>query len=233
MKHRRLPLTVAIVVIVTGCMRPDASPRETQQPSSQVELHDRHFEEYVAAMSPKRRAWQKPEEVIAVLQFKEGDQVADLGCGTGYFTLRLAKVVGSTGRVWAVDIKQKALDKVREHAENVDLDNIEYVLTAPDDPSLPTKQIDTIFIVDVYHHLSDRVSYVKELRRALVPGGRIVIIDFIPKDKEKRGFGPPLKMQVECEAVDAEMMEAGFRLKKSHTFLPEQYFVEYCVREGN
>ncbi|MEK7731180.1 MAG: methyltransferase domain-containing protein, partial [Planctomycetota bacterium] len=107
------------------------------------------------------------------------------------------------------------------------LSNIEYVHCLADDPQLPVASADTIVIVNTFHHFADRRAYVAKLRKALLPGGRIVNIDFIPKPREQRGFGPPLEMQLPRETVDADMAAAGLRPARVHEFLPEQYFVEY------
>ncbi len=98
------------------------------------------------------------------------------------------------------------------------------------DPKLPAGEVDTIFIVDTYHHFNYRPVYVAKLRRALAPGGRIVIIDFIPKSREERGFGPRLEMQLDRATIDSEMAASGLQPAAVHTFLPEQYFVEYHVK---
>ncbi len=81
--------------------------------------------------------------------------------------------------------------------------------------------------MNTYHHFDARQEYVPKLVSALAPSGRLVNIDFIPKSREERGFGPRLEMQLSREAVDAEMSAAGLRAVAAHSFLPEQYFVEY------
>ncbi len=192
----------------------------------------RDLENYIARMeSPDRQVWQKPEQVIAALQLEPGEKVADLGCGPGYFTLPVAKAVGPQGRVWAVDIEPRMLERVRQHTANNKLQNIEMVLAQANDPHLPEGQVDTILIVNTYHHFNYRPVYVSKLRRALAPGGRVVIIDFVPKPRAERGFGPPLEMQLSRKVVDAELATSGFYPAVEHTFLPEQYFVEYLLKE--
>ncbi len=197
--------------------------------------HDRPHRDinaYMAAMeSPQRAAWQKPDQVLAALKLRPGERVADVGAGPGYFTLPIAEAVGKTGKVWAVDIEPKMLDRCRERANAEGIDNIQYILAREDDPLLPDGGVDTIFIVDTYHHFGERPAYVARLRRALADGGRIVIIDFVPKSREERGFGPPLSMQLSQATVDEEMATADLRPALVHTFLPEQYFVEYRVQE--
>ncbi len=186
--------------------------------------------EYVARLEePSRESWQKRDEVLAALGLKPGERVADVGCGPGYFAVPIAVAVGPEGKVWAVDVEPKMLERTGQHAREAGVSNVELVNCREDDPGLPVGRVDTILIVNTYHHFPNRAAYVAKLREALVPGGRLVNIDFIPKSRDERGFGPPLKMQIPREAVDAEMVAAGFRPVGSYDFLPEQYFVEYVT----
>ena len=191
-----------------------------------------NLDDYIARMeSPDRVQWQMPEQVVSALNLKPGERVADLGCGPGYFTLPLAEAIGPTGMIWAVDIEPKMLHRLQEQAEDRKLQNIQTVLTTEDDPGLPIGAVDTIFIVNTYHHFSYRPVYVSKLKRALAPGGRIVIIDFVPKSRDERGFGPPREMQLSRQTVDAELATSGFHPAAEHAFLPEQYFVEYRLKQ--
>jgi SAM-dependent methyltransferase len=99
-----------------------------------------------------------------------------------------------------------------------------------DDPQLPPASLDTILLVDTYHYIENRAEYARRLRAALAPGGRVVIIDYVPKSWKKRPWGPLPGQQVSRETVDKEMAAAGLKPVRSHSFLPEQYFVEYAVR---
>lgn len=229
---------MATTACAGGCKGPDVSSQTSNSRAHAESRSSAHqhghgdIEAYIARMeSPDRAKWQKPNEVIAALDLKLGERVADVGCGPGYFTLPLARTVGPKGRVWAVDIEPKMLDRLRQHVAKAKLNNIEYVLAPQDNPSLPEGHIDTILIVNTYHHFEYRPAYLSRLRHALTGKGRIVIIDFVPKSPDERGFGPPLEMQLPVETVDAELASAGFEPAARHTFLPEQYFVEYRVRK--
>ncbi len=225
----RSPFSVALVVSgilcssFTACRGPGHN-----HPTPDAHGHSDNLDDYIARQeSPDRAKWQKPDEVVAALKLEPGQRIADVGCGPGYFTIPIAKAVGPTGKVWAVDIEPKILARARAHAVAAGLSNIEYVHCLADDPRLPVASADTIVIVNTFHHFADRRAYVAKLRKALLPGGRIVNIDFIPKPREERGFGPPLEMQLSRETVDADMAAAGLRPARVHEFLPEQYFVEY------
>jgi ubiquinone/menaquinone biosynthesis C-methylase UbiE len=149
------------------------------------------------------------------LSLKPAEAIADIGAGTGYFARRFAN---HAGKVYAVDIDPKLLEIVRRDAPA----NLETVLAAPDDPRLPERSVDTIFICDVLHHIENRSAYYPKLAKALKPGGRIVIVDFFQKDLP---VGPPEAMKIPEEQVIGELRQAGFRLTQRGEFLPYQYLL--------
>ncbi len=124
----------------------------------------------------KRDQWQRPGEVIDGLGVKSGDRVADIGCGFGYFTFRLATQVGAEGKVYAVDLDEKAIAKVRERKEREKIEQVEPILSDSDNPRLPDN-LDAVLIVDSYHEFRDYDKMMQAVFRALKPGGRLVIID--------------------------------------------------------
>ncbi len=178
---------------------------------------------------PEREEFQKSPEVMAALAFKPGERVADVGAGSGYFTIPVAKAVGPTATVWAVDIRQEMLDYIAPRLEAENLTNVKLVLAPKDDPTLPPGGVDTILMVDTWHYIRSP-EYAKKLRAALAPGGRVVIIDYRPKPWEERPWGPPPEQQTSREELDAHFAQAGLKPIKVHDFLPEQYFVEYGLK---
>jgi SAM-dependent methyltransferase len=185
-------------------------------------------EAYIAALEdPKRDAWQRPEQVVAALAIREGQSVADIGAGSGYFALRLARHVGPAGRVHAVDISPHMLHHLETRAREAGLTNLYAILARPDDPMLPAGSIDLVFVCDTWHHIEDRPRYLATLRRALKPGARIAIVDFHERELP---VGPPPSMKLSRDVVVAEFAAAGFRLVEEHSFLPYQYFVVFTPR---
>jgi ubiquinone/menaquinone biosynthesis C-methylase UbiE len=178
---------------------------------------------------PERDAYQKPDRVMAALAFRPGERVADVGAGSGYFSRRISKAVGPSGVVWAVDIAPEVLEYLEARARQEGLANIRVQRVTPDDPQLPPGGVDTILMVDTLHYIKepDRGAYAKKLRAALAPGGRVVVIDFVPKPLEERPWGPPPQQKMSREEVDAAMAEAGLAPARAHDFLTEQFFVEY------
>jgi predicted methyltransferase len=126
--------------------------------------------------SRKRDAWQRPAEVFDALAVKPGQRVADLGSGYGYFTFRLAARVGAEGKVYAVDIDEEAINKVRQRKEREKLAQVEPILSEADDPRLPPG-LDVVLIVDTYHEFREYDRIMQAVFRALKPGGRLGIID--------------------------------------------------------
>jgi ubiquinone/menaquinone biosynthesis C-methylase UbiE len=179
---------------------------------------------------PERDAYQKPDQVMAALAFRPGERVADVGAGSGYFARRISKAVGPTGEVWAIDIAPEVLEYLDVRAHREGLANIRTQRVQPDDPQLPPGSMDTILMVDTLHYIKDRGSYAKKLPTALAPGGRVVVIDFLPKPPEERPWGPPPEQKMSREEVDAAMAEAGLTPARVHDFLTEQFFVEYRPR---
>jgi len=120
---------------------------------------------------PARDEWQKPDEVIRALKLVPEARVADIGAGTGYFAVRLARAVPE-GQVFGVDAEPDMVRYLRERARREGLANLTAVAAKPGDPSLPTA-VDLVILVDTYHHVPDRERYFRELKKALRPGGRL------------------------------------------------------------
>lgn len=166
--------------------------------------------------SPERAAWQKPDEVVASLALAEDAIVADLGAGTGYFAIRLAKAA-SQGKVYAVDIEPSMVAWLSERASQDQLANLVAVQASADDPNLP-ESVDVAFMCNVFHHLGDPKAYFTRVGERLRPGARVVIVDFKP-DNPDDAPGPPKAMRTSIEQVAAAMAEAGFRLTRTDTDL--------------
>jgi serine/threonine protein kinase/SAM-dependent methyltransferase len=182
--------------------------------------------------SADREAVQKPVEVLAALGLRPGEHVADIGSGTGYFTVPVAKLVGPSGRVWAVEIDEVKLDFLRQRLETEGLENVIPTLVSGDDHGLPAAGVDTILLVNTYRCLENRREYARKLRTALAPEGRVVVIDAKPGSQQQTfpgDCGPSGGVLASRIEVDADLASAGLVPVRAHTFLPEQYFVEYIV----
>lgn len=170
---------------------------------------------------PERDKWQKPHKVIQALALAPNFVVADIGSGTGYFSVRLSHFV-SKGRVYGVDIEPDMVKYLADRAKRDGLSNVIAIAGAPDDPRLPTK-VDLVIMVDVFHHIANRNEYFHKLQTYLKPRGRIAIIDF----NETSAMGPPISERIAPDKVKAEMNKAGYSLVKEHTFLPNQFYLVF------
>jgi len=179
---------------------------------------------------PNREEVQKSPEIMKALAFRPGEQVADIGAGSGYFTFPVAQAVGPTGTVRALDIAPEMLELLEFRMKAQRAENVRLQRVAKDDPQLPPASVDTILMIDAIHYVKDRVAYAKKLAPALKPGGRVVIIDYRPKPMSERPWGPPPEQQFPREEMDRDMAAAGFKVLRAYDFLPEQFFVVYGVR---
>lgn len=170
---------------------------------------------------PERDAWQKPEEVVALMEIRPGMTVVDLGVGTGYFLGHLSEAVGPAGQVLALDTVPGMIELTRARIESEDMKNVEPRVVEPDDPGLPPGSIDRTLVVNTWHHVSERPDYARKLRTALRPGGVLLIVDF----EMDSPHGPPRMMRLEAETVVRELEAAGFVTEVLSETLPHQYAV--------
>lgn len=171
--------------------------------------------------NPERDAWQRPSEIVAAMNMQPGMTVADLGAGTGYFESRLSRAVGEKGTVLALDIEPDMVRHMRERAEHERWTNVRPSIVAIDDPKLPPQGVDRVLVVDVWHHIPNRVAYATKIRAGLRPGGQVFIVDF----KLDAHRGPPPEHRLAPELVVRELSSAGFSARVLPTSLPEQYIV--------
>jgi ubiquinone/menaquinone biosynthesis C-methylase UbiE len=162
----------------------------------------------------------RPDEILKLLKVAKGESVADIGAGGGYFTMEFARRVGPKGKVYAVDIRLKTLDFIRNQAVKAGLGNVVPVLVRNDDFLLPDGGIDLMFLRNVYHHLGRPVSYFQKLRPHLRKGGRVAVIDYKKGINWISLFGH----SVNAEQLIRNMKMAGYRFVESHDVLPAQSF---------
>ncbi len=173
---------------------------------------------------PARDAWQKPDAVLHALGVAPGMTVADLGAGTGYFSVRLAKAVGDKGRVLAIDVEPKLVDYMKERAANAHLAQLVPLLAPVDDPRLPERGVDLVLIVDTWHHIDDRLHYLAKLAAGLKTGGRVAVVDFKKGDFP---VGPPDAHKLTADAVAAEFAAAGWKQAQHWDELSYQYVLVF------
>ncbi len=215
---------VAAVLTTYFALAVQVTAQQHQPPAKPDHMQHRFDDPAKFAKSfddPARDAWQMPARVIEALGLKDGMSVADIGAGTGYFSMRMAKATpGLT--VYAADIEPAMVEHLKKRAMSENLKNVVPVLAGAGGPNLP-KPVDLVLLVDTYHHLPNRVAYFRDLRKSLTASGRVAIIDF-RKDSPQ---GPPVEFRFTAEQIQDEMQQAGFRLDGRHDFLPRQHFLVF------
>jgi arsenite methyltransferase len=177
---------------------------------------------FIRAAMLNQRAKNQADIVLRSLKIREGDVVADIGCGGGFFTFAFLNGVGERGKVFAVDVDERMLQYIHNKAAKEGRRNLIPVLAEPDKLSLPESGCDLFFLRNVFHHLPDPGGYFRQLKKSLKPGGRVAVIDY---HNQGRGWihlcGHRL---VSGEEICNIMIEAGFRVIETFNFLPGQSF---------
>jgi SAM-dependent methyltransferase len=174
--------------------------------------------------APDREVWQKPDEIMDALGIADGSVVADIGAGAGWFTIRLARRVGPRGLVYAQDVQREMLEAIGRRVAKEGLRTVEPRLGQSNDPGLPVRSLDAVLVVDVYPEIEDRVTFLRNLARALKSDGRIGIVNFKPGNGGP-GPGPTEGVRVAQAAVEADIGAAGLHITSRRTFLPYQYLL--------
>jgi len=168
----------------------------------------------------ERENEENPDLALRLLRIRKGATVADIGAGSGYMTIRLARIVGPTGKVYASDIQAGMLALIQQNVARAKLDNVAPVLGAIDDPKLPADSIDLAIMVDVYHEFSEPQKMLQRIREALRPDGRLVLLEYRAEDPAV----PILADHKMTKAqVKQEVEHEGFRQSRVYDDLPWQH----------
>jgi predicted methyltransferase len=213
---------LAFVLIAALCALLMTSDRPVA--AQQSRTHGRLFQPQDLGLleSPDRDLWQRPDLVMDALGLADASRVADVGAGSGWFTIRLARRVGPQGVVYAQDVQPAMLSAITRRVQREGLFNVRPVLGERSDPRLPRGALDAVLLVDAYHEIDDRVTMLANIGSSLRPTGRIGVIDF---KLEGGGPGPEFDERVSPEVVVRDAERAGLRLLRNESFLPYQYFL--------
>ena len=168
-----------------------------------------------------REEEQRPAEIFRAMGLKDGDVVADVGCGTGWFARRMARVVAPRGTVYAEDIQPEMLELLKQHVAAEGVKGVVPVLGTETDPKLPAGGLDWILMVDVYHEFQKPAPMLEALRRSLKPTGKVALVEYRLEGTTASHIRAEHRMSV--EQVLAEWEPAGFRLVRQYDFLPVQH----------
>jgi SAM-dependent methyltransferase len=173
-------------------------------------------------LRPDRETTEQPDRTLAALKIQPGSTVVDLGAGNGYFSLRMARLVGDEGRVLAVDIQPEMLELLKQRAREAKISNVECVLATEKDPGVAPESADLTLLVDVYHELATPQEVLSNVHRSLKPNGRLVLVEY-------RGEDPTVAIKplhrMLLPQIRAELLVLGFEILKVHEFLPNQRIV--------
>ncbi len=209
--------TLAAAAIVLGLLIPSHDARAQTRNSRLFPPLDLGLLE-----GPDRDEWQKPDQIMDTLVIADGAVVADLGCGAGWFTVRLARRVGPNGLVYAEDVQTEMIRSTERRVQREGLRNVRPILGTQDDPRLPAGRVDALLIVDAYHEIVNPVALLTNVARALKPSGRVGIVDFTRGDG---GPGPTAEERVDPAVILRDAERAGLRLLTQESFLPFQYLL--------
>jgi ubiquinone/menaquinone biosynthesis C-methylase UbiE len=176
----------------------------------------------------EREAEEQPRRALQIMQIAPGMTVADIGAGSGYFTERLARLVGPGGRVFATDIQQGMIDLLKRRLIGQKIQNVTVILSEPSNPQLPAGTIDLALMVDVYHELGNPQTMLGHIRTALKPDGRLVLVEYKGEDPTIPIL-PSHKMTVAQAKTEVEA--EGFVLTTANSGLPRQHVLIFTKVE--
>ena len=177
--------------------------------------------EHVAVLEAEdRKVWQNPDEILTVVELKPQFVAADLGCGSGYFTVPLARRVR---KAFGIDVQREMLDFLEDKIRKLKIRNIEPLLSKPDEIPLEDESVDLLMSVNTLHEFGDRRKMIREMRRVLKRGGKLLIVDF---KKEETGFGPPVSIRISKIGAIRLFEAKGFVLLKTKE-LPYNYLLVF------
>jgi ubiquinone/menaquinone biosynthesis C-methylase UbiE len=176
----------------------------------------------------ERQEEEEPDRALRILKIQKGAVVADVGAGSGYMTVRMAKIVGPTGKVYANDIQPGMLELIRQNVAKAKLTNVVPVQGAIDDPHLPANTLDLILMADVYHEFSQPQKMLQKMREALKPTGRLVLLEYRAEDPDV----PILPAHKMTRAqVKLEVEHEGFTLASVNEDLPRQHLFVFTKQQ--
>ena len=170
-----------------------------------------------------RKTWQNPEEVLSAVELQTGFVATDLGCGTGYFTLALARKVK---KVYGIDVQKEMLRLLEDKIRKLGIKNVEPLLSKPNEIPLEDRSVDLLISINTLHEFDDRTRIVEEMKRVVRKGGKILIVDF---KKEDTGFGPPVKIRVSRDRAIRIFQTNGLALLKAKD-LPYHYLLVFTEK---
>lgn len=221
----RFQILLSALLLWTQLAIVHGSGQQAQPPDQQRKTSEPYTGDLSIFESPGRDERLQVQRVMDVLGIVPGKSVADIGAGSGWFTVRAAKRVGAGGHVYAVDINPEAVRYIDARAKKEKLQNVKAILSRPDDPMLPPNSVDAVLLLKTYHEIARPIDLLKKLRLALRPGAKVGVID-------RNGNGED--HGIESEVVIREAKEAGYKLLDKYDFVKGDrmdYFLVFTPAE--
>jgi ubiquinone/menaquinone biosynthesis C-methylase UbiE len=215
----RRGFALMLLWLAGACAQPPPAVLEGGAPAPPREVP---LDELAVLEAPDREEWQQPDQIMDALRIADGSRVADVGAGSGWFTVRLARRVGPNGRVFAEEVDPHWIDYVTRRVAREGLTNVEPILGTPDDPKLPL-DLQAVLLINTFAELPDPTAVLASIGRSLAPDGQLGIVDF--RDDGGGGPGPPRERRVGIESVERAAVAAGLRVVSRETFLRYQFFL--------
>ena len=171
--------------------------------------------------NPIRREILPPDKVLEIVNIKEGQCIADIGCGTGYFTIPLAKVVAEKGKIFAIDINTEMLDETKSKVEKEEISNVVIVKSSENNFNISDESTDIVFTSTVFHEIHSPELFLKESKRVLTNKGSIVILDW---NKVEEEMGPPFHKRKDVNEVKDDLIMNGFSIAKEE-YLGNSFYI--------
>ena len=223
MRHALISLALAIACAALVFAQ-DTAQAPTASSSEQRKTSEPYTGDLSIFESPGRDERLQIDRVMDILGISPGKVVADIGAGSGWFTVRAAKRIGAASLVYAVDINPEAIRYIDERVQKEQLSNVKMILSKPDDPLLPMSSVDAVLLLKTYHEVAQPIVLLRNLRAALRPGAKVGIID-------RNGNGE--NHGVSREVVIREAKEAGYRLLDQYDFVKADkmdYFLVFTAK---
>lgn len=182
--------------------------------------HKFHIKDKGKLDNLRRRAYLPPKETLMEMGLQEGDVMADIGCGIGYFTLPASEIVGQGGKVYALDISREMLEEVEERLKEGKISNVQGMLVAEDHLVLPDRSVSYAFLCNVLHEVGDQDAYLDEVSRILKDGGKMGIIEWEKKEGE---MGPPVAHRIDKTEVETLLKRKGYKGISIGNITPDIY----------
>lgn len=224
-------ILISVLLLTSGLV---AAKLTEQNVNPEINRHyeGAAFKDWVGTFEREgREVYDKRNEVVKALNLKAGMNIADIGAGTGFYSLLFAREVGNVGNVFAVDITEDFILNINRRAAEANLKNIHGVLNTQKETLLAPNSIDLAFVCDTYHHFEYPQTMLESIYKALRPGGQLVIIDFMKQSGVSSAWVMS-HVRADKKTVIKEIEQAGFKMQKESGLLQTNYFIWFVKTEN-